>query len=105
MKNDINVTKYNLTPIKTTIYILGIGLLLTVIYPLHFIPIELNQNPALGFSFNLVCSHILSIKGLLLFLLTIVIEGVFGYFLWLIFRMEKKYVKTTSKLEAKYFSI
>jgi|SRR5690554_1583556 len=105
VKNDINVTKYNLTPIKTTIYILGIGLLLTVIYPLHFIPIELNQSPTLGFSFNLVCSHILSIRGLLLFLLTIVIEGVFGYFLWLIARMKKKYVKTTSKLEEKYFSI
>ena len=60
-RNDISVTQNNLTPIKITIYILGIGLLLTVIYPLHFMPIGVNQNPTLGFSFDLVIDNIFSI--------------------------------------------
>lgn len=104
-RNDISITQNNLTPIKITIYILAVGLLLTVIYPLHFMPIAVNQNPTLGFSFELVYSNIFSIKGLLLFLLTIVIEGIFGYFLWLITSIEKKYAMTTSRLDEKYFEI
>lgn len=104
-RNDISVTQNNLTPIKITIYILGIGLLLTVIYPLHFMPIGVNQNPTLGFSFDLVIDNIFSIKGLLLSLLTTVIEGIFGYFLWLIKSLEKKYSATTSRLDEKYFDI
>lgn len=104
-RNDISITQNNLTPIKITIYILGIGLLLTVIYPLHFMPIGLNKSPVLGFSFDLIISIIFSIKGLLLFLLTIVIEGIFGYFLWLIKSLEKKYAITTSRLDEKYFDI
>jgi hypothetical protein len=105
VKKDILITKNNLTPIKTTIYILGIGLLLTVIYPLHFMPLELNKRPTLGFSFELVLRHIFSVKGILLFLLTVVIEGIFGYFLWLIDCVEKKYNATTLRLVDKYFSI
>lgn len=104
-KNDISITQNNLTPIKITIYILGVGLLLTVIYPLHFMPIAVNQNPTLDFSLDLVYSNIFSIKGLLLFLLTIVIEGIFGYFLWLTRSIEKKYATTTSRLDKKYFEI
>ncbi|MBV2195375.1 MAG: hypothetical protein KUL78_02570 [Flavobacterium sp.] len=104
-RNDISITQNNLTPIKITIYILGIGLLLTIIYPLHFMPIGVNQSPTLGFSFDLIISNIFSIKGLLLFLLTIVIEGIFGYFLWLIKSLEKKYATTTSRLDEKYFNI
>ena len=102
---DISITQKSLGPIKVTIYILGIGLLLTVIYPLHFMPLKLNQNPTLSFSFELVCNHIFSINGLLLFLLTIVIEGIFGYFLWLIKSIEKKYISTSVRLEKKYFEI
>jgi hypothetical protein len=104
-KKDINVTKKNLNPIKTTIYILAIGLLLTVIYPLHFMPIEPNKNPEIDFSVDLICSHLISIKGLLLLLLTIVVEGVFIYFLCLIKDLENKYNISISKLEEKYFSI
>ncbi len=103
-KNDLFITRNNLKPIKITIYILAIGLLITVIYPLHFMPIELNESPKLGFSFELLCNHLLSIKGFLLLMLALVIEGIFGYFLWLTNNIEKKYDIVTTKLKEKYFS-
>lgn len=104
-KNDIGITKNNLIPIRTTIYILCIGLILTVIYPLHFMPIGLNQSPSIEFNFNLICFHLFSLKGFLLITLTIVIEGIFGYFLWLLSSVEKKYNDILIKLEDKYFDI
>lgn len=104
-RNDILKIKNNLTPIKITIYILGIGLLTTVIYPLHFMPISVNQNPNINFSLDWIFSYIFSIKGLLLFLLAIVIEGVFGYFLWLLKSIEKKYNILNSRLNNDYFDL
>jgi hypothetical protein len=104
-KNDIEITKKNLIPIKITIYILCIGLILTVIYPLHFMPIGVNQSPSIGFNLELFCFHFFSLKGFLLLSLTIVIEGIFGYFLWLLRSVKKKYNGVLVKLEDKYFSI
>jgi hypothetical protein len=104
-KNDIWITKNNLTPIKITIYILCVGLILTVIYPLHFMPIAENQSPTIVFDFELICFHVFSLKGFLLLSLTIVIEGIFGYFLWLLKSVEKKYNGVLAKLEDKYYAI
>lgn len=104
-RTDILASKNNLTPIKVTIYILSIGLLITVIYPLHFMPIGINQHPTLGFSLDVFYNNLFSLKGLLLFFLTLVIEGIFGYFLWLINTIDKKYTLTTSRLEGKYFDL
>ena len=104
-KNDIWITKNNLTPIKITIYILCVGLILTVIYPLHFMPIGVNQSPSIGFDFELICFHVFSLKGFLLLSLTIIIEGIFGYFLWLLKSVEKKYNGVLAKLEDKYYAI
>ncbi|UII32269.1 hypothetical protein LVD17_00260 [Fulvivirga ulvae] len=105
VKLDLTASKGNLAPIKVTIYILAIGLLFTVIYPLHFMPMRANEVPQIGFSVALVISNLTSLKGILLILLTLVIEGIFGYFLWIVSRIEKKYLNTFNKLDGKYFDI
>lgn len=104
-QNKIDATSKNLVPIKVTIYILMVGIILTVIYPLHFMPLEINQTPNIVISVNLFFQLLFSLKGILLLLLTLVIEGIFGYFLGLTMRTEKRYDALKEKILVKYLKI
>jgi len=101
----IEAASKNLVPIKVTIYILMIGIILTVIYPLHFMPLEINQTPNIVVSISLFFELLFSLKGMLLFILTLVIEGIFGYFLWLTIRTEKRYEGIKEKIIDDYLDI
>ena len=105
LQNKINASSKNLDPIKVTIYILMVGIILTVIYPLHFMPLEVNQTPQLEISVSLFFELLFSIKGILLFVLTLVIEGIFGYFLGLTIRTEKRYDGLKGKILDDYLDI
>lgn len=104
-QNKIEAASKNLVPIKVTIYILMIGIILTVIYPLHFMPLEINQTPNVVVSISLFFELLFSLKGILLFILTLVIEGIFGYFLWLTIRTEKRYEEIKGKILDDYLDI
>jgi len=104
-KNELLAKKKNLNPIRNTIYILAFGLILTVIYPLHFMPIAINEIPVIDFSLHNIYENIFSLKGLFLFSLTVVIEGIFIYFLWLINKTKRKINWTISQLGQEYFNI
>lgn len=105
IKRNLNAVSKNLIPIKTTINILIVGVILTVIYPLHFMPLKVNEIPNIEFSLSIFFQLLFSLKGLLLFFLTIVIEGIFGYFLILTIITEKKYNNLNIKLNDEYFEI
>ena len=105
VQTDIDASQNNLTPIRRTIQVLIVGLILTVVYPLHFIPIGLNETPTLSFSIDIICQNLFSIKGLLLVLLTLIIGGLFTYFLYLIRQIDKSYGNSRLRLEDRYFDI
>ena len=79
----------NFNPIITVIIILMIGFLVTVPYPLHFLPLDKNQIPSIKFGFNII-EHIITIRGILLILLTFVIEGILS-FLHMNWGLKQKY--------------
>lgn len=101
----IEAASKNLVPIKVTIYILMAGIILTVIYPLHFMPLEINQTPNVEASINLFFELLFSLKGILLFFLTLVIEGIFGYFLGLTIKTERRYEKLKGRIHDDYLNI
>jgi hypothetical protein len=56
---------------------------LTVIYPLHFMPIATNQNPEITFNLITIVESFFSLKFILLSIFFFTIEGIFYYFLTL----------------------
>ncbi|RWX50133.1 hypothetical protein VU01_13814, partial [Candidatus Electrothrix marina] len=104
-KRDLEITRKNLSPINNTIYILSIGLLLTVIYPLHFMPMAVNKLPSIGLSFKTISSNLFSLKGGLLVLLTITIESIFLYFLVIIRSLKGKYNISINSIEKSWLNI
>lgn len=55
-------------------------ILLTVIYPLHFLPMEVNTEPQLIFSINNIFKIIFSVKGFFLILLSFITFSTVFYF-------------------------
>jgi len=104
-KRNLSKTKTNLKPLKITIWLLSVGLVITVIYPLHFIPLEMNSVPHISFSFEAICNNLLSLRGVLLVLLFLAIESIFIYFLSLINGLEKKYDSSIQTIEASWLDI
>ncbi len=91
LKRKLLNTKTNLKPIKITIWLLSFGFIAIVIYPLHFIPLEVNTLPNISFSTKHIIKNLLSIRGILLLLMFVIIESIFFYFLLLLKILEKKY--------------
>ena len=104
-RKQLATTKSNLKPIKKTIYILSIGFFFSVIYPLHFLPLGINKLPSIGFSRDILFLNLFSIRGLLLFLLTLTIESIFVYFLTMTFGLERKYSNTISSVAEKWLDV
>lgn len=97
-KLEVESKSKNTDPIKVTIYILMICFILTVIYPLHFMPISANGVPSIELTLSALYSNLVSIKGLFLMLLAITINGLFVYFLSLIIKIQKQYKQIYSSI-------
>jgi len=105
LENELKNTQVKLKPINYTILVLSIGFIFTVIYPLHFMPLPVGNSPQLEWAVSLFFTHLFSLKGVLLLLLTAVIEGVLIYFLILTRTLKFKYSKTTEEILDDYVSI
>jgi len=102
---DFETTRRNLKPIRNTIYILSAGLLFTVIYPLHFMPLPINESPFIDFSMKILLSNLLSMKGGLLVILTITIESILIYFLFITNSLKSKYSKSIESVDDSWLDI
>ena len=74
----------SLQTIKMIVWILIISFPFTVIYPLHFLPIEIGKEPMLTFNIVLIIKSIFTLENVLLAIFLIAIEGIFIYFVFLI---------------------
>ncbi len=65
----------------------------------------IGNSPQLGWSISLFFIHLFSLKGVLLLLLTAVIEGILIYFLLLTRTLKFKYLKTTEDILDDYLNL
>lgn len=105
VKSDFMTTKNGLNSFKYTLYILAFGFFITVIYPLHFMPMEIGSEPEFGVNFGSIFNLIFSVKGFFLSLLSLVVIMIFGYFVLVIHRIRKKYKDLERELGGSYFEI
>lgn len=77
-------------PLRIIILVLMIAFLITVVYPLHFMPVAVNENPSITFNPLIILNSILTLKSVLLILFFLVIEGLFYYFLQMINSLDNK---------------
>jgi hypothetical protein len=80
---ELNSFENTIKPLKIIIKMLMIAFPLTVIYPLHFMPIATNQNPEITFNLITIVESFFSLKFILLSIFFFTIEGIFYYFLTL----------------------
>ncbi|MCI5141128.1 MAG: hypothetical protein D3909_05255 [Candidatus Electrothrix sp. ATG1] len=105
VKRNLSKAKINLNPIKITIWLLSFGFVITVIYPLHFMPLAENTSPNISFSLKSIFENLLSIRGTLLVLMFIIIESIFIYFLLLLKGLERKYTASVNTIENSWLDI
>jgi len=74
----------SLQTIKMIVWILIISFPFTVIYPLHFLPIEIGKEPVLTYNIILIIKCFITLKNILLTVFLIAVEGIFVYFLFLL---------------------
>jgi hypothetical protein len=74
----------SLNTIKVIVWILIVSFPLTVIYPLHFLPVEIGKQPLLTFNIILIIKSAMTLKNILLFIFLFSVEGIFIYFLFFI---------------------
>ncbi|AAS12307.1 hypothetical protein E4N98_12770 [Treponema denticola] len=74
-------------------------IIITVIYPLHFIPIPENEYPQIFFDVSTFLDNLLSLRGFLLFMLFTTISGSLSYFAILCFKYIKKYKEIISFID------
>lgn len=86
---ELNSFENTIKPLKIIILMLMIAFPLTVIYPLHFMPIATNQNPEITFNIISIIESTISIKFFLLLIFFLTIEGIFYYFLTLTNELSK----------------
>jgi len=96
---DLNSFDYTLNSLKNVIIVLLVAFPLTVIYPLHFMPMRLNETPEITFNIKQILISFFTLKTILLFIFLITIEGIFYYFLVII-----KYLKKDLKEVQSYNS-
>lgn len=97
-----HIAKSKLKPIKNVIWILIFGFIITVAYPLHFMPLNLNEVPTINFGIENMITNLFSLRGFLIISLSIVIEGILIYFLTLIKGIIKKYENITNSIESEH---
>lgn len=67
--------------LRNVIILILVAFPLTVIYPLHFMPMLPNENPEITLNIKQILTSLFTIKSALIFIFFISIEGLFYYFL------------------------
>lgn len=88
--NNIGSFESSLNTIRNIIWTLIISFPIIVIYPLHFLPMSVDQKPELTFNLVDIFNNSLNLSGILLFLFLLSIEGILIYFLRLIIDMKNR---------------
>lgn len=78
---DLNSFDETIKPLRIIIIMLMVAFPLTVVYPLHFMPIATNEMPTISFNPITIIKLFFSIKSMLLIAFFGSIEGIFFYFL------------------------
>jgi len=99
---ELNSFKDSINPLNKFIKILMIAFPLTVIYPLHFMPVDMNQNPEWTINPILIYSSILSLKNTMLLIFFVTIEALFLYFLKQTHQLKLKYSKAIINNKIEY---
>ncbi len=68
IRNKLDNLLKSFISLKVIIIFLSIALFSTVIYPLHFLPLAVNQNPTISINYSDIIFNIFSMKGLFLFI-------------------------------------
>lgn len=105
LESGLHATRKNLIPLKNAIYLQSIAFLLTVVYPLHFMPMVSNTQPQVGLSVTVIASTLFSFKGVFLLLLCLVVLGIFGYFLHVIVKLQRAYDQAENSLLPEYMDV
>jgi hypothetical protein len=77
----------SLKSIRKIIVVLCIAFLLTVIYPLHFMPVDASKGVNITYNVGVIFGMIFTLRAVLLFIFFAIIEGVFLYFFWLVYKI------------------
>ena len=105
VKSSCLIARSRLKPLKLVIWMLIVGYIFSVAYPLHFLPMQVNDFPKVDFSIDAVLVFMSSIKGLLIILLTLLIEGILLYFLMIIIGLEIKLRDNRNDIKDDYLNI
>ena len=73
----------SIAPLKIIIILLLFAFPLTVIYPLHFMPMIANANPVLTYNLSDIFYLMFTFKFIMLFIFFVLMESIFGYFLYI----------------------
>lgn len=87
---DLKLFDNSIKSLKNVIILLLIAFPLTVIYPLHFMPMIPNENPEITISFKQIFISFFTIKMALIFVFFITIDGLFYFFLSIIKGLKKE---------------
>lgn len=87
--HDLKSFEDSINSLKTVILFLMIIFLLTVIYPLHFMPVSVDSSVNITINIMEIFKSLFTLKIILLSLFLFSIEGIFYYFLTLIKSLKK----------------
>jgi len=104
-KDELSWIGKGYTQFKWVLKILILGVLFTVVYPLSFLPVDVNRNPAVSINPATMWSNIWSLQGWMLFLLLLFVEGIFVYFLWQLRKMTYTRKFLLDSITDKYLSL
>lgn len=99
--DNLNSFKDSIRPLKTIIFLLILAFPLTVIYPLHFMPMGADEKPLISLNFE----QLFTFKSFLLSAFFVVIESIFIYFLILSKNIKSKLNNTKLKNSDNYLEI
>lgn len=88
----LSIYKVNIAFINRIIYTLLIGFLITVIYPLHFLPLENVTQPKIILNINALVENISNLKGVMLILFSVFIFTIILTFQIFLNRMKLKVI-------------
>ena len=78
---DLESFEGTIKPLRIIIILLMIAFPITVIYPLHFMPLATNKIPNITFNILIILKSFITLKSILLIAFFSAIEGIFYYFI------------------------
>lgn len=95
----------SLKPLFIIMCTLLIAFPLTVLYPLHFLPLAENMEPNISILPHDIFIFWFSLKGFFLLLFFLIFEGVFVYFLMLIYNVRSTSLKIVNQHKDEFYNI